>query len=86
VDLAARHDRDRLVEQPRQRPQDAALRLAAQPEQDEVVAREDRVDDLRDDRLVVADDAGEERLPGAQPRDQVLADLVLDAAPEEKEP
>ena len=40
------------------------LRLAAQAEQDEVVARQDRVDDLRDDRVVVADDAGEQRLAG----------------------
>ena len=62
MDLAARHDRDLLVEQVDERAQDAALRLAAQAEQDEVVPRQDRVDELRDDRVVVADDAGEERL------------------------
>src|SRR5215475_6748637 len=39
--------------------QDAALRLAAQSEQDEIVLREDGVDQLRNDRIVVADDAGE---------------------------
>src|SRR4029079_9144683 len=60
--------------------QDARLRLPAQPEQDEVVAREDRVDDLRHDGLLVADDALEERSPFTQPQDQVLAHLGLDGA------
>src|SRR5262249_20820226 len=78
VDLAARHDRQPLVEQQRQRAQDARLRLAAQAEQDEVVARQDRVDDLGDDRVVVADDAGKERAARAQLADQVVADFSLD--------
>ena len=51
-----------LVEQRRQRAEDARLRLAAQAEQDEVVPREDRVDELRDHGVVVADDAGKQRL------------------------
>ena len=78
VDLAAGDDRDLLVEQIDEAAQDAALRLAAQPEQDEVVARQDRVDELRDDRLVVADDARKERLARLQLADQVVADLLLD--------
>ena len=41
VDLALRNHRQPLVEQRRQRAQDARLRLAAQAEQDEMVARQD---------------------------------------------
>ena len=78
VDLAARHDRDLVVEQIDQAAQDAALGLAAQSEQDEVVPREDGVDELRDDRLVVADDAREQLLARLQLADQVVADLLLD--------
>jgi hypothetical protein len=63
--------------------QQARLRLSAQAEQDEVVAREDGVDYLRDDGVVVADDAGEQALLRtgdlAQARDEVVAKLVLDA-------
>src|SRR2546430_1450328 len=42
------------------RSQDAALRLAPQPEQDEVVARQESVDELRDDRILVPHDAREQ--------------------------
>ena len=72
------------VEQCRQCPQNAGFRLAAQAEEDEVVAREHRVDDLRDDRVVVTDDAREERFfgarGGAQAGDQVVAELIFDGA------
>src|SRR6185503_13945789 len=78
VDLAAGHDRNLLVQQIDQAAQDAALRLAAQAEQDEVVPREHRVDQLRDDRLVVADDAGKQALARAQLAHQVVANLLLD--------
>ena len=81
VDLAARNDRDLGVEQIGERPQDPALRLAAQAEQDEVVPRQNRVHDLRHDGVVVADDARKDRLAAAQALDQVVADFVLDAAP-----
>ena len=40
--------------------QDAAFGLSAQAEEDEIMAREDGVNDLRDDGVVVADDAGED--------------------------
>ena len=63
------------------RAQDARLRLAAQAEQDEIVTRQDRVDDLRHDGVVVADDAGKERLAAPELVDQVLAHFVLHAAP-----
>ena len=46
------------------------------------MAREDGVDDLRDDRVLIPDDAGKDRLLGAEPADEVLAKLVLDAASE----
>ena len=78
VDLAAGHDRNLLVEQVDQRAQDPALRLAAQAEQDEVVARQDRVDELRNDGLVVADDAGEERLARLELPHEVVANFLLD--------
>ena len=42
--------------------------------------RQQRVHELRDDRVVVADDAGKERLAGAQLGDQVLADFFVDGA------
>ena len=77
VDLAAGHDRNLLVEQIDQTAQDAALRLAAQTEQDEVVPRQNRVDQLRDDRFVVADDAGEQPFAGLQLAHEVVANLLL---------
>ena len=69
-----------LVEQRGEGAQDAALGLAAQAEQDEVLPRENGVDDLRNDGVFVADDAGEERLSSLQARDQVLAHFVFHAA------
>ena len=48
------------VEQGGEGAEDARLGLAAEAEQDEVVAGEDGVDELGDDGVVVADDAGEE--------------------------
>ena len=80
MNLAAGDDRNRLVEEVDERPQNPALGLPAQTEQDEIVPGEHRVDDLRHHRVVEADDAGEERRPRAEPVDQVAADLVLDAA------
>src|SRR5262245_41428338 len=46
-----------------------------------MVPRQDRVRQLRDDGLVVADDAGEERLLPAETILEVLADLVFDWSP-----
>jgi len=50
------------------------LGLAAQAEEEQVVAGEDRVGDLRQHGLAVAEQAGEdrvERLAGSQSRDQL---------------
>ena len=80
VDVAAGHDRDRLVEQLGEPPQQPRLGLPAQPQHDEVVPRQDGVDHLRDDRVVVADDAGKEGLVTAQTGHEVVAQLALDAA------
>ena len=77
VDLAARDDRHALVEQRDQRAHHPALRLPALAEHDHVVPRDDRVGELRQHRLLVADDARQERLAGAQPRQEVAAHLVL---------
>jgi hypothetical protein len=61
VDLAASQDGNLLVEQRDQLAENAALCLAAQAEQDEVVARKDRVDQLGDHGLFVTHNAGEQR-------------------------
>ena len=70
---------DPLVEQRDQRAQEPRLGLAAQAEQDEVVLRQQRVDQLRDDGVVVADDAGEQRFARAKFPNEVVADLLVDA-------
>ena len=79
ISLSGNH-RHPLVEQRRQRAQDARLGLAAQAEQDEVVPRQHGIHQLRDDRVVVADDAGEQRVFPPQVFRQVLAHLVSDRA------
>ncbi len=52
------------VEQGGEGAENAGFGLAAKAEEDEVVAREDGVDELGDDGVFVADDAGEERSLG----------------------
>ena len=57
---------------------DAALGLTAQTEKDEIVAGEQGIDDLRDDRVFVSVDTWKEGfafLDGAQ---QIAADLIFD--------
>ena len=78
VNLAARHNGDRRVQQIDEAAQDARLCLPAQSEQDEIVLREQPVDELRHDGVVVANDAWEERFARLQFGDQVRADLVFD--------
>ena len=78
VHFTAGHDRHLLVEQGAQRAEDTGLRLAAQAEQNEVVARKERVHDLRHHGVFVAKDATEQRAAGLQARDQVAPDLVFD--------
>ncbi len=80
VDFGAGDGRHALVEELDELADDAALGLTAQTQQNQVVPREDGVDDLRDDRLVVADDAGENLFARAQFAEEVGAQLVLDRA------
>src|SRR5436305_14070818 len=78
VDFGACDDGYRRVEQCDELTYDAALGLPAQAQKDDVVAREHGVDYLRDDGLVVADDAGEDALAAPQFVEEVRAHLVLD--------
>ena len=54
--------------------------MAAEAEENEVVPRENCVDDLRHDGLLVAEDAGEQRAALTEPLEKVLPHLVLDGA------
>ncbi len=67
-----------LVEQVHQAARDACLGLAALAEQDDILPGEDGVLNLRDDGLLIADDAGEYLFASAHLPHQVLAHLVLD--------
>ena len=73
-------DRRPLVEQAGEGADQPGLALAALAEQDEVVAGEQRALEVGQDGVVEADDAGETGLAGAQPGEQVVADLGLDGA------
>ena len=78
VDLRAGDDRHGVVEQVDQLAEHPRLGLAAQAEEEHVVLGEDRVPDLGDDRLFVAEDVGEERLARLELGDQVAPHLILD--------
>jgi hypothetical protein len=80
VDFASRHDGDDLVEQRDERAEQTGLSLAAQAEQDEIMARQQRVYELWNHGVVVADDAGKEGAARAQLADQVLPDFLVHAA------
>jgi hypothetical protein len=69
-----------LVEQIDQAPDQPGLALAPLAEQDHVVAGEQRPLDLGQHGVVVADDAGEARRAGAQPVEQVVAELLFHGA------
>ena len=84
MNLTTRDNGQLFVEQPGQRSEQPAFCLAAQAEQDEIVTGQDGVDDLRDNRFIVTDDAREEWCPGllvAHPRYEVLADLIFHRTP-----
>ena len=77
VDLAAGHPRHLGVEQVGQEARHARLGLAALAEEDDVLAGQDRVLDLRQHALLVTDDSREEVLALLEPCDQVVAQLLL---------
>ena len=60
---------------------DTTLSLTAQAEQNQIVARENRVCNLRHDGLIVADDAWKKFLARAEFAQEVSAHLVFDGAP-----
>ena len=78
VDLAALDHGDVFVQQGDQGSNQPALRLAALTEEDDVLAGQDRVFHLGNNRSLEADDAGEELLRGFDLAHQVLAHLLLD--------
>ena len=78
VDLAPGDDRHPLVEQRGERTDHAGLRLAALAEEDHVVAGDERVLELREHGVLVADDAVDQRAPGGDPRQGVRPHLFLD--------
>ena len=78
--LGALDHRGPLVEQADQGAQQPGLALAALAEQYDVVPGEQRALELREHGAVEADDAGPRVAPRAQRREQVVADLGLDAA------
>ncbi len=57
---------------------DAALGLTAQTEKDEIVAGEQGIDDLRDDRVFVSVDTWKEGLAFLDGAQQIAADLIFD--------
>ena len=77
VQLAAGDDWDGVVEQADQRPREPGLGLAALAQEDDVLAGEDGVLDRRDDRVVVADDAREDRLLRGQPASRLARSSSL---------
>ena len=78
VDLAARDDRHPLVEQVDDRTDHAGLRLAALAEEDDVVRGEQRVLELRQHGVLVADDAVDDGFACRDAGDRVLPHLLLD--------
>src|SRR4029079_13454296 len=80
VELASGDDREPRIEQADEQPRHARLGLAALPEEDEVVAGEDRGLDGRDDRILVADDAREDLAARREPGEEIGPELLLDRA------
>ena len=80
VDLAVADGGDFVVEEVDEGADEAGLGLAALAEEDDVLAGEDGVLDVREDGVLVADDAGEVLLALLDALDEVLAHLLLDGA------
>ena len=78
VHLGPFDDGNVLVQEIRHRSDQPRLGLAALPQEDQVVAREDRVLQLRQDRIFIADDPWEQLLPFPELPNEVLPQLVFD--------
>jgi len=79
VDLASGDHRRPFIEQAGQSTDQPGLALAALAEQDDVVPRNQGALQMRQDRLTEPEDAGKGIFARAQPGEQVLPHLVLDA-------
>ncbi len=77
VDLTAGDDRHPLVEQARERADDASLGLAALAEEDHVVTGEQRVLELWHDGAVVAEHTAEQGVTSGDAGDGVAANLLF---------
>ena len=82
VDRAARNVKvgQLLVKKPHQGPHQAALCLPLFPHEEHVVPGQNRVDDLGDDAVLVAEDTREEVLPILKGGDQIRRKLGFDTA------
>src|SRR5216684_6090478 len=80
IDFTARDDGHFRVEQVHEPSKNAALGLAAQAEKDEIVAGEQGIDNLRDDGVLVAVDAGKKRFALFDGTKQIAAELILNGA------
>ena len=78
VDFRAGDDRYGIVEQVNQLAEHARLGLAPQAQEEHVVLGEDRVTDLGDDGLFIAQDIGKQRLARLELGDQVSPHFVFD--------
>ena len=72
MDLTARYVWHCRIKQGCQRPQDPALCLPTQPEQNEVVPREYCIHDLGHHSIVIADDSRKDRAGLTQPFSQIV--------------
>src|SRR6266849_347119 len=80
VDFAAGDDGHFRIEQVDEAAENAALGLAAEAEKNEIVAREQSIDDLRDDGVFVTMHAGKEGLASFDGTQEIAAQLILDGA------
>jgi len=80
ADFTTSDDRDFGVEKIDEATKNAAFGLAAQAEQNEIVAREKRIDDLRDYGVVVAMNAREDCFVALDGAKEIGANFVFDGA------
>src|SRR6266849_446900 len=80
VDFAAGDDGHFRIEQVDEAAENAGLGLAAEAEKNEIVAREQSIDDLRDDGVFVTMHAGKEGLASFDGTQEIAAQLILDGA------
>src|SRR6266851_2439167 len=80
IDFAAGDDGHFRIEEVDEAAKNSAFGLAAEAEQNEIVAGEQGIDDLRNDSVFVAVDAGEKRFALFDGTEQIAAELILNGA------